>query len=636
VCTTGKKRARVQPTEPIGHRFIDSVPETAARGRERRIDDVGWAAQLAIQAAAPLASAAAPQRQAAWRAKRPAAAGAAASTSASDSDEEVSGSDRAGKLADEDRTSMAVRPRKATRRAGRVGGRLPGAAEQAAAGLADAPRGGRHEAAWEGKLARLVGYKEAHGDCNVPRGWAEDPQLGRWVNMQREYKKALDRGDPSPGMTAGRAARLESLGFAWALSSEQISKRQQASATDEAAWEAQHTRLAAYKAAHGDCNVPQGWAEHPPLGKWVSKQREYKKALDRGDPRPKITAARAAKLEALGFAWVAVPKRDEEWTAPARPEKAARPAGQEAAAGEPSAGTEAVAAESADPLGSRGQDEGTWEAQLARLEAYKEAHGDCSVPKGWAEDPRLASWVHDQRTRKRKLDRGGPSEGMTAERAAQLMALGFVWEFAARGSAQEAAWEAQLARLVAYKAAHGDCNVPRRWPEDPRLSNWVHDQRKRKRRLDCGGPSAGRPAARATRLTALGFVWDLRDVVAQAAPVLAQEALPPAEAELAQLASALVVAPEAVAIGLRLTELGISWDLRHVAIAPAEEPTLSRVRAKWPPAALAVSSAAAASACLASACEHASDGPALMDPLSATAVAVAVEVEGLSAPSRGG
>ena len=35
---------------------------------------------------------------------------------------------------------------------------------------------------------------------------------------------------------------------------------------------------------------------------------------------------------------------------------------------------------------------------------------------------------YDQRAHKRKLDRGEPSEGMTAERAARLTALGFVWE----------------------------------------------------------------------------------------------------------------------------------------------------------------------------------------------------------------
>jgi hypothetical protein len=57
--------------------------------------------------------------------------------------------------------------------------------------------------------------------------------------------------------------------------------------------------------------------------------------------------------------------------------------------------------------------------------AYKAAHGDCKVPQRWAEDPRLSSWVMTQRALKTKLDRGEPSEGMTAERAARLTALGF-------------------------------------------------------------------------------------------------------------------------------------------------------------------------------------------------------------------
>ena len=72
----------------------------------------------------------------------------------------------------------------------------------------------QNQAEWEAQLARLAAYKAAHGDCNVPRGWAEDPKLGRWVRGQRERKKALDRGEPSEGISAERAAKLEALGFA--------------------------------------------------------------------------------------------------------------------------------------------------------------------------------------------------------------------------------------------------------------------------------------------------------------------------------------------------------------------------------------------------------------------------------------
>ena len=39
--------------------------------------------------------------------------------------------------------------------------------------------------------------------------------------MQRGYKKKLDRGESSLGMTVTRAARLEALGLAWVLSRKQ-------------------------------------------------------------------------------------------------------------------------------------------------------------------------------------------------------------------------------------------------------------------------------------------------------------------------------------------------------------------------------------------------------------------------------
>jgi hypothetical protein len=146
-------------------------------------------------------------------------------------------------------------------------------------------------------------YKRRHGDCNVPRGWAEDKPLGRWVNTQRACERKLDRGERSKGMTAARAAKLDALGFAWEMSAAVISKWNSERARDDAGWEAQLAKLKAYKRKHGDCNVPQVWPENAPLGSWVHTQRRGKKKLDRGEPSYGITVARAAKLEALGFAW---------------------------------------------------------------------------------------------------------------------------------------------------------------------------------------------------------------------------------------------------------------------------------------------------------------------------------------------
>ena len=43
----------------------------------------------------------------------------------------------------------------------------------------------RQEHAWDKMYRRLVNYKKACGDCDVPYGWREDPQLGSWVVKQR-------------------------------------------------------------------------------------------------------------------------------------------------------------------------------------------------------------------------------------------------------------------------------------------------------------------------------------------------------------------------------------------------------------------------------------------------------------------
>jgi hypothetical protein len=176
-----------------------------------------------------------------------------------------------------------------------------------------------YEAAWEAQLAKLKMYKRKHGDCNVPTRWAEDPKLANWVSNQRQYKKRLDRGELSHGMTATRVEQLEALGLEWTRHS-RISGPS-AQSLKASGWEAHLAMLKKYKRKHGDCNVPR--AEDPKLGNWVKHQRSTKKRLDRGEPSP-MTAERAAKLEALGFTWDArifsgVPGTNERRRLHARP-----------------------------------------------------------------------------------------------------------------------------------------------------------------------------------------------------------------------------------------------------------------------------------------------------------------------------
>lgn len=61
---------------------------------------------------------------------------------------------------------------------------------------------------WDDRFADLIAYRSRHGDCNVPRRYDEDSQLGTWVSNQRSNRK---RGK----LTPEQESKLESIGFVW-------------------------------------------------------------------------------------------------------------------------------------------------------------------------------------------------------------------------------------------------------------------------------------------------------------------------------------------------------------------------------------------------------------------------------------
>lgn len=127
------------------------------------------------------------------------------------------------------------------------------------------------DVAWDGMFEELKRYKERFGDCNVPQQCDENPQLGRWVNVQRNTTLPPDR-----------KARLDEIGFVWE--------------PRDARWETMFAELKRYKEAHGLCNVPSEWVENPKLGSWVSTQRQFERL-------GKLSSPRKARLDALGFKW---------------------------------------------------------------------------------------------------------------------------------------------------------------------------------------------------------------------------------------------------------------------------------------------------------------------------------------------
>ncbi len=138
---------------------------------------------------------------------------------------------------------------------------------------------------WKDRYAELVEYRNLHGDCDVPNNCKGNPQLGNWVNFQRQCKKKNK-------LKSERIDLLESIGFKWTVDSAGGTRK---------TWEDRFDDLLRFKNTHGNCNVPILFSEDRQLGKWVSRQRQNRKY-------GKLSPEREEKLNSIGFLWDAKTK----------------------------------------------------------------------------------------------------------------------------------------------------------------------------------------------------------------------------------------------------------------------------------------------------------------------------------------
>jgi hypothetical protein len=200
----------------------------------------------------------------------------------------------------------------------------------------------------------------------------------------------------------------------------------------EANWEEMFAALAEFKKQHGHCNVPSGRPEYAGLSTWASHQRQlYKKG--------KLSEDRLERLEEIGFDW------------------------------------DIAAA--------------YWEEMFGALVEFEKQHGHCNVPRDWSENSKLARWVTNLRTRKKRL---------SEDQILRLEAIGFEWD------ALDANWEEMFKVLVEFRDENGHCNVPHIWPSNRELGLWLGRQRQA---CKTGKLSEDR----IKRLEAIGVVWDLAD-----------------------------------------------------------------------------------------------------------------------------
>ena len=244
---------------------------------------------------------------------------------------------------------------------------------------------------WEARFQDLKEFQAEHGHCDVPSKHPE--RLGHWVNHQRSMKK-IGR------LAAGRAKKLEELGFRWGTPKTAPS------------WGVRFQQLKEFKEEHGHCNVPK---RHPGgLGHWVQYQRRA------GSQRR--NAGQTQKLEELGFRWNTTKRQMWEvrfWELNKFKEAHGHcnvPKGHPGGLGR---WVERQRSKKESQRLDTGHTQKLeWEAWFQELKEFKEEHGHCNVP--WRHAGGLGNWVLHQRSKRGSQCR---DTGQTQK----LEELGFRW-----------------------------------------------------------------------------------------------------------------------------------------------------------------------------------------------------------------
>lgn len=144
-----------------------------------------------------------------------------------------------------------------------------------------------------------------------------------------------------------------------------------------------------------------------------------------------------------------------------------------------------------------------WNEKYEALRRYHHTHGHCNIPPNYGNDGKtLYRWLKRQRYHF-KLKRDGKKSPMSKERVAALEKLQISWD------PQISQWRERLTELTNFLNVTGHCNVPSKYPPNPRLSTWVKCQR-RQFKLYKRGKKSNLTTCRIEKLLQLGFVFEPR------------------------------------------------------------------------------------------------------------------------------
>lgn len=328
-------------------------------------------------------------------------------------------------------------------------------------------------ASWDYMYEVAKEYYKENGNLEVKKKFVtkEGYSLGSWLNAQRR----VYNGKISGNLSKERIKKLEEIGMNWQFSS-------------DAAWEKAYAAAENYYKEKGDLLVPVDYAaDGIALGKWVSRLRQSKAAMDK---------ERVAALEKIGMVWsvsdfvwernyasakeyfiengnLNVPGyfvdkngvRLGQWIGKIKAERGKK------------LGEDRLRALNAIGFNKAGKQEGIWQQNFEALCAYKAKNGTLDVPAAFVTESgcKLGRWVRLQRD---------CENTMSDLRKAKLDAVGFEWTRKKRSTTPERNkndenWHEAFTAAKEYYAEHGNLHFPPEFttPSGKSLATWVKNQK---------------------------------------------------------------------------------------------------------------------------------------------------------------
>jgi len=138
---------------------------------------------------------------------------------------------------------------------------------------------------------QLREYRIIHGDCQVSRGFKNNPKLAIWVKNQRKGYKNLKSGKKDQKILPERIIKLDSLGFNWGQNF-----------PPPPSWDEMFEQLHNYQQKMGNCNVPFNATNPNALAKWAAYQRAEYKRFQKGKDSL-LTLDEIGQLKEIGMKW---------------------------------------------------------------------------------------------------------------------------------------------------------------------------------------------------------------------------------------------------------------------------------------------------------------------------------------------